>query len=90
MTSRTSENPPGKFGFQPRNHQYRPRDSPYKPRDSNYHRKDYQQSRDKWYKDTCKSCGLTDRELFKFCKKNHKDTYFLKGPDFIKDKEIRD
>ena len=42
------------------------------------------------YKDTCKSCELTDRELFKFCKENHKDDFFLRGPDYIKDEEIRE
>ena len=56
-----------------------------KPRDNNY-----QQGRDKWYKNACKSCEFIDRELFKFCKENHKDSCFLSGADFINGKEIRE
>ena len=88
-----SEKSPGKFEYKPRNNQYKAMDNQYKPRENNQHtRKCYQQSRNKWHKDVCRSCGLTDKEVFKFCKENHKhvDNCYLRGPDYINNKEIRE
>ena len=93
LIERTSRNPPQeKIEYKPMNNQYKRRNNQYKLREKNQHtRNSYQQSRDKWYKNVCISCGLIDRKVYTFYKENHKcaDNYFLRGPDYINDKEVR-